>query len=618
MKRTTVVSLLLMLTMISVPVSAQVFFTASLSGSQSVPPAVSNGTGTAWAVLDMSTRTLTYRVTYAELDSTFTDAHFHLGGAGVNGPVVEPITSSFVGNTGSGTWTNIPDSLITALMKGDIYINIHSKKYPAGEIRGQLKIAPDFGISMSLDGSQDVPALSVGGTGTGWAIFNPDSNVLVYRVTVAGLTSGLTGSHFHYGVAGTNGPVIHPFSMTDSTATGEWAFPDSMWMPLLTNKLYVNIHSSNNPAGEIRGQFTLQPASLAYGNQIYLKASLDGSQSVPPATSNGQGAAWAILKVSQGASVTSFAGPIPSMTFRVTYTDLDSTFTDAHFHLGAAGTNGPVVFPITTDFIGNTGQGYWTSIPDSLVDAMLSGDIYINIHSKAYPAGEIRGQLERADGVPFSISLSSGQSVPALSTTGTGTGWAVLDTNGANLSYDITVASLSSNLIAVHFHDGSAGVNGPVVHPIGYTMNGATGIWTSVPDTLIPVLLDGGIYSNFHTSDYTAGEIRGQLLLDNGALLTAIVQAKAPVPGTFRLSQNYPNPFNPSTIIQYEVPTKSQVRLTVYNILGEKVATLADGTESAGVHEVTFNGDKLASGVYFYRLSANGNTFLTKKMVLLK
>ncbi len=616
MKRIRVTFLLLIIAAFAAPVSAQVFFTASLSGSQSVPPAVSNGTGTAWAVLNMSSKSLTYRVTYAELDSTFTAAHFHLGAAGVNGPVVHPITSTFIGNTASGTWSNIPDTLITALMKGDIYINIHSEKYPAGEIRGQLKIAPDFGISMSLDGTQDVPALSVTGTGTGWAIFKPDSNVLVYRVTVAGLTSGLTGSHFHYGAAGTNGPVIHPFDMTDSTATGEWAFPDTMWMGLLTNQLYVNIHTQQHLAGEIRGQFTLQPTS-----EVFLKASINGSNSVPAAVSNGKGTAWAILTPAASSSGGYYppTGPTaPYLTFRVTYADLDSTFTAAHFHHGAAGTNGPVVEPITSGFSGNTGQGTWASIPDSLVDAMMSGDIYINIHSKAYPAGEIRGQLERADGVPFSISLSSDQSVPSISTTGTGTGWAVLDTTGENLKYDITVASLSSKLIAVHFHDGAAGVNGPVVEPLNFTSTGVSGIWSGVPDTLIPPLLSAGIYSNFHTSEHQAGEIRGQLLLDNGALLTAINQPKENLPSRFRLSQNFPNPFNPSTIIEYSVPKVSHVSLDVYNILGQKVATLVDGVQNPGTYAVNFNAARLASGVYFYRLSAGGDAYLTKKMILLK
>jgi hypothetical protein len=88
-------------------------------------------------------------------------------------------------------------------------------------------------------------------------------------------------------------------------------------------------------------------------------------------------------------------------------------------------------------------------------------------------------------------------------------------------------------------------------------------------------------------------------------------------PGTFALKQNYPNPFNPSTQISYSVPTTGLVTLKVYNILGQEVVTLFSGVQTAGSYEKTFDGTKLASGVYFYHLQA-GNQMLVKKMVMLK
>ncbi len=594
---------------------AQVFFTAQISGDQSVPAINTPATATAWAVLNQNTNTLTYRVTYANLSSSFLAAHFHLGAAGVNGPVVMPITT-FTGNTAKGEWADIPDSLIAYMMKGDIYINIHSNLYPAGEIRGQLKPAQDIGVAMSINGAQDVPALNVTGTGTGWALFKPGSDTLIYRLTVAGLTSQLIGSHFHLGAAGENGPVIFPFSMSDSTTSGIWVFPDSMWVPLVTDSMYVNVHTQQNPAGEIRGQFTLEPSDT-----IFLKASLDGSQTVPTPVTKATATAWALLNVALPSS-NGYGPPTratPSLMYRVTYANLDSTFLAAHFHLGAPGINGPVVMPITT-FSGNTAQGTWSAIPDSLVDQMLMGNVYINIHSLKYPAGEIRGQLEMTDGIPFSISLSSAQSVPVLNTMGTGTGWAVLDTTGSNLSYQITVASLSSSLIAAHFHLGAAGNNGPVVMPFTYSDSTAAGVWSSVPDSLLTPMLDGMIYTNFHTTDHPAGEIRGQLLQNSGikTTLTAVKRVSDNIPKKFELNQNYPNPFNPSTIISYDLPRQAHVRLDVYNILGEKVETLVDKAQQAGLHEVTFNASRLASGVYFYRLSAGNAQIKTRKMVLLK
>tara|TARA_R110000868_G_scaffold259361_5_gene517307 strand:+ start:67796 stop:70741 length:2946 start_codon:yes stop_codon:yes gene_type:complete len=86
---------------------------------------------------------------------------------------------------------------------------------------------------------------------------------------------------------------------------------------------------------------------------------------------------------------------------------------------------------------------------------------------------------------------------------------------------------------------------------------------------------------------------------------------------SFRLSQNYPNPFNPSTNIEFSIPSASAVNLSVFNIWGQKVATLVNRVLPSGLHEITFDASALASGVYIYRVQANGYTS-TKKMLLIK
>jgi len=89
------------------------------------------------------------------------------------------------------------------------------------------------------------------------------------------------------------------------------------------------------------------------------------------------------------------------------------------------------------------------------------------------------------------------------------------------------------------------------------------------------------------------------------------------LPRESKLLQNYPYPFNPSTIINYQLPVAGHVTLKVYDLLGREVMTLVDGIANAGRHDVTVDGSRLPSGVYFYILTA-GSHRATKKMVLIK
>lgn len=89
------------------------------------------------------------------------------------------------------------------------------------------------------------------------------------------------------------------------------------------------------------------------------------------------------------------------------------------------------------------------------------------------------------------------------------------------------------------------------------------------------------------------------------------------LPESVKLNPNYPNPFNPTTKISYEITKKSKVTLTVWNMIGQKVATLVDGVVDAGTHEETWNASDMPSGIYIARFQVEGNVF-TRKMTLIK
>jgi len=96
------------------------------------------------------------------------------------------------------------------------------------------------------------------------------------------------------------------------------------------------------------------------------------------------------------------------------------------------------------------------------------------------------------------------------------------------------------------------------------------------------------------------------------------VASTGDIPKKFALEQNYPNPFNPSTVIRFDLPVSTPVSMTVYDALGRKVAQLINGDRmQAGTHEVEFNPQDLASGLYFYRIQA-GSYSAVRKLVLLR
>ncbi|MDI6809228.1 MAG: T9SS type A sorting domain-containing protein [Candidatus Eisenbacteria bacterium] len=94
-------------------------------------------------------------------------------------------------------------------------------------------------------------------------------------------------------------------------------------------------------------------------------------------------------------------------------------------------------------------------------------------------------------------------------------------------------------------------------------------------------------------------------------------EASLSIPKTYRLGQNYPNPFNPRTEIRFELPKQSNVSLVVYDVLGKEVARLVDGPMNAGYHHVSWNADRLSSGVYILKLRADAFVDV-KRLVLLK
>lgn len=107
-----------------------------------------------------------------------------------------------------------------------------------------------------------------------------------------------------------------------------------------------------------------------------------------------------------------------------------------------------------------------------------------------------------------------------------------------------------------------------------------------------------------------------QLSQQKYSTITSVETDITSIPSKYLLEQNYPNPFNPSTKIAYQLPQSGFVTLKVYNTLGKEVATLVNEEKSAGRYSIDFNAANLSTGVYFYKLTANGFTQINKMLLI--
>ena len=273
-----------------------------------------------------------------------------------------------------------------------------------------------------------------------------------------------------------------------------------------------------------------------------------------------------------------------------------------------------------------TGPEYWNVTligPQATTDAAYSSDFKRGMHLRrssqnkvnnalvlGWPTGILIDGVHTSEDAEANVtyvknSIIAGSSKKALDTTSTNS---LLDINAWFTGNDSQIMTNTADVMLVSAFN----INNPNALPL--------------PGS--PVLTGGGTPPNDGFFDPTATYIGAFGAVDwtfgwarfiPDTTTTGVKETKGTdkLPTDFVLSQNYPNPFNPSTNIKYSIPEASNVRLTIYNVLGQKVAELVNAHKDAGNYVVTWNASNLASGIYIYRLEA-GSVVMNQKMLLLK
>jgi len=313
-------------------------YAAALTGLNEVPPITTTATGLVRFSYPPGYFFARYAGETNGLSGNITAAHIHDGAEGVVGPVVTPLTvSSSNTMVGEVNLVNMPADFTQKLDAGTLYINAHTVTNPSGEIRGQLRNLGPLAFESILNGDQETPPVTSSAFGIAVAGLNTTLDSLTYMVGVNGITP--SAAHFHLGAPSVAGPVIVALQPTAAPNFYFAKVPvtSTQVTQLFKGNIYVNIHTTANPNGEIRGQ--MEP--LLCRAYVF---DLCGAQEVPPTSSSAQGAGWI---------TTDYLNT--QLTYRYIADGLSGPATAAHIHDGAPGVSGPIY--IGVNLPGPVGSG---------------------------------------------------------------------------------------------------------------------------------------------------------------------------------------------------------------------------------------------------------------------
>ncbi|MEK6642987.1 MAG: CHRD domain-containing protein [Planctomycetota bacterium] len=336
-----------------------------------------------------------------------------------------------------------------------------------------------YGYVANLEAIQEVPPNASTAGGTGIFVIDTVADTISFRIEFGALSSPETGAHIH-GVAGPGalGGVLFALPL-GNPKVGVWNYPAAFEADILGGRMYVNIHTVVNPAGEIRGQIVTHVATLS------------GSQEVPANASPATGFGAFVMDPSAN-----------TLSYYISYGGLTAAENNAHFHgMAPHGVAGGVVFALPA---GSPKVGVWPYL-EAQEGAILEGMTYVNIHTVAFGGGEIRGQV-----VNSLSSLQGLQEVPPNATVGLGIAHHSHDMLGNRLGYFLRFGGLTGAETAAHIHGFAprglaAGVKFP--YALGSPKNGNF-VYVAADE---PGIMDGQTYSNVHTAAFGGGEVRGQI-----------------------------------------------------------------------------------------------------------
>lgn len=446
-----------------------------LAARQVIPPTPSAATGQADLSVNLVDGTLTGSVTLTGMQAT--QAEIRHGYAGEKGALIVTLEQG-----ADATQWNVPADTqlamadVSSFEAGELYV-LAVEAAPDDVIRGQLLPSGIEMVLEDLEGSQEVPEVVSGGTGIGAATVNTQSHLGQFHANVAGTASAVIAGHIHQAFAGHNGAVIIPFQEDMMVPAGDpvhWfaadvQLTDEQYAALLAGELYFNMHTPDNPLGELRGQVVPTGLELFFTDLSGLQVVGDGIT------------IQAVNTVASAKASTTLDTAAQSLTVYVNTSQLDDAAQgDVTINQAPQGQNGPAVITLDAepndDDPGDNNVRRWFKQNQTLTaaqyTAFVNQGLYANVATPAFPVGEVRGQLlppgstPETDPAAFQVMALSFQAAEMFTS--------FPDTITVTFNKPVLAASLDATNLLVQASGGDMGFgdgNETVVDPTSRTVD---------------------------------------------------------------------------------------------------------------------------------------------------
>jgi len=492
----------------------------------------------------------------------------------------------------------------TALLKNELFIQVGTADFPEGELGGFIQLTSNYNLVANLSPDETIPINNSNAFGLGSFDLSFSGDRINFKIICQDIEGDITSVKLHQGFVGTNGPEIEDLTvfLDGNVIIGSILTTPELTANAFNEGLYLNVSTTEFPDGQLRSQ-------LKIDNGLSFEVFADGDQAVPEVNTDAKG--LGVFRISP---------TLDTLYYDIVGTDFNSSINYLHFHNGSEGEQyGALSLDFSSTTNGSHSKGFLSGsqISEDRINRLLLSDQALIFHSGNVPNGEIRGQAKKFALETYTVHLEGEQVVPAVSTSGYGSGMVSVDRSEDRAYYYYVAGNLSSTVTSTQLFTADPGDTGTMIQDISnnaFLINQAGtdvlgfGQWSDFDidpftDMTASLMSEDDVYLRINTIDFPEGELRGQLL--GGTIFyNSGVSSSQDIEKDIYLNV-FPNPASSLVNVNYHQDNSEAQLIEIIDMSGRIVLSV----NSTGNTQLDLSG--LQAGSYLIRLR-NENRIATR------